>query len=232
MYLLKGKAKLAKMTLGWFLISGLLISNAFALETSKADLTQTVSTLNADFATIIPRNETKETIQWYTRFGSGVINGYLRDQSELNEETLEDICKLDRAFKTIPVRKVTTMTLYRGHDYLPQGADQVGYKFRDNAYTSTSLSQKVAMKFAMQGYIETRVLDIIEVDTRVIPAVWVNIFSAWDEQEFEVLLNRGVQFEVIDVKVKKEKGTTLTVRTLKALQIQRDSKLERTLNCH
>ena len=231
-------AKMLKLTLGWVLISSLLATNASAFEHTNESLRETIRELNTEYINVYPDANEKAAIRDYTSEGYYDINNHLRDHDPSANHAYKkqydnSVCAIDQAFAAHPIHKGKKLILYRGHSYLPEGADQVGYKFTDHGYTSTSILKDIAMNFTTGERNITPVLDIIQVSTDTVPGLWLNIFSSWDIKEYEVLLHRGTQFEVIDVKKERSLlNPTLTVRTLRAIGIQRDSEFEKSLGCH
>lgn len=166
------------------------------------ELREIMNRLNAD---IISRNAGKGEVTGiinYTRDYYKDVNNALRSGS-LDNITREDgtICDMDRLISDLSITsKVSSnIRVYRGHGYLPAGADQVGYEFVDKAYVSTSLYSKVVNQFKKDQ--ETPVVDVIDFSPEKIKAFWVHPFSEVSN-EFEILLERNLRFKVVAVEHK------------------------------
>ncbi len=204
----------------------------FAIESSYA---QHVSGPQLDKLSL-SNHLTKEQLKVlnsYSQTEYGIINHALRTKDRQRiKEARKPICTIDKLMTTTPSLK-ENLLVYRGHYYLQERGDKVGYEFNAETFVSTSLSKTIALKFAEVGEgTELSVLDVIEVDPAFVKYIWLAPYSAF-KHEKEILLDRNVRFKVVDVKKAKHPTTKslLIVRTLNVVDSKKNELVEKTLNC-
>lgn len=197
------------------------------------ELREIVSRLNED---IISRNARRGDVAGignYTRNFYKNVNNALRSGS-LDKILKEDrlICKIEGIINKLFISSAVSSSIlvYRGHSYLPHGADQVGYEFVDKAYVSTSIYAKTANQFTKDQ--ETRVIDVIDFSPEKVKGFWMHPFSDVPD-EFEILLERNLRFKVVAVEKKESFFSKPYIqRTLKVIGKEATpSEIVEALNC-
>lgn len=212
-----------------FLFSLLFARNAFALsldrDFSHSSLYATLEQLSDDYYALDLQDEEIDSLYNYALEDYKEINPALRklDQKMLYSYK-EKICAIDSAIQKY---KIQGLTLYRGLSYLPTGADQVGYTFKQNAYTSTSINRGVAMNFATNK--APYVLDVIKTDQQFFNGIWLNHLSEFDEEE--ILLARGTSFRVESIEIQKVLDKQIIVRTLSIVEQSISQEIKNIINC-
>jgi len=198
---------------------------------TSGDIGPSINALNIDFQKKDIRKEDVRALNGYAGQYYEVINAGLR-QENLNKLSAMSarICDIDSLIERFPIA-VSKLTVYRGHSYLPSGSEKTGYEFIDKAFISTSISKKVALRFVKNK--EVRVLDVIDVPTKLIPSFWVHPTSPIKD-EYEVLLARNVKFKVVTVEIEKSLfSAPLIIRRLIPIgRVPTSQQAQETLQCH
>lgn len=214
------------------LLQLIFFSLLFSIESSYA---QYVSQPQLDKLSLSNRytKEQLKVLNSYSQTEYGIINHALRTKDRQRiKEARNPICTIDKLMTTTPGLK-ENLLVYRGHYYLQERGDKVGYEFNAETFVSTSLSKTVALKFAEVGEgTELSVLDVIEVDPAFVKYIWLAPYSSF-KHEKEILLDRNIRFKVVDVKRAKHPKTKslLFVRTLNVVDNNKNDLVEKILNC-
>ena len=140
--------------------------------------------------------DSHKALKNYCNYGFHKINKCLRKENCTMEMFDENIYPADEAFELVPDLALSKLHVYRGHNYLPEGATKPGFKFSDKGYTSTSISFKIAKQFSHEKI--PHVIDMILLSPSLIDrALWTLPIATYTK-ELEILLPRGIEFEVLE----------------------------------
>ena len=139
----------------------------------------------------------KEAIKGYTNEGYGIINGYLRTEDEARKDRLitlytdlpDNINNIDEAIKGYELQE--NITVYRQAESDIVGGLEVGDKFHDSGYASTTITESVTDDIDGDVFME---IDIPAGEGR---GAYIDALSAYGGED-EFLLARGSDFEVIE----------------------------------
>jgi hypothetical protein len=185
-----------------------------------------IQILNTKFNELALRDPEKENLAVYTRSHYARINPALRNVDPVVlTERARSICGLDASTSGLLIHG---FTLFRGHSYLPVGADHVGYIFSDRAFVSSSLSRFAASAFA--GMQSPQVLDIIEIEDAPVQGIWMMPIALFPDEE-EFLISRNTQFEVMSVTREMRASGEWITRRLKPLVRRPTPETDALLNC-
>ncbi|MCM2279755.1 MAG: ADP-ribosyltransferase [Oligoflexia bacterium] len=144
----------------------------------------------------------REAVNLYTDEGYGALNRILRTgQLRDNQSFLISVCHMDSAIFKGTISG--PLVLFRGHNFLPEKANEPGYEFTDPAFVSTSLSMETAELFAHRAG-KPRVVDIVSFSTESVPGIWIDPVAHYrnSDREFEVLLARNLRFRVVSAQMR------------------------------
>lgn len=204
---------------------------ASSQQITSGDISPFVDALNIDFQKKDIRQEDVRALHGYTGQYYEVINSGLRQENLDKLSAMSNrICDLDSLIERFPIA-VSKLTVYRGHSYLPSESEKIGYEFVDKAFTSTSVSKKVALRFVKDK--KVRVLDVIDVPTKLIPSFWVHPPSLIKD-EYEVLLARNVKFKVVAIETEKSwfSAPLIIRRLIPVGRVPTSQQAKKVLNCH
>lgn len=155
-------------------------------------------------------DESVEALYRYTKSAFWDINKKLRGEFSTGSDTNvdEDIALMDQAFKDAPINGMTTPRLFRGAilDKSIIEKFRVGSSFTDKGFVSTTSDESKANKFRT-GTLEKNeipvLFTILNGDGQFTALPIANLNAAYAEEK-EFLMNRSIEFEVVNVKDDKE----------------------------
>ena len=175
-------------------------------------------------------HELQASIYLYSANYGSLINGYLRENiARALVQYSPLICALDYTLSKYRIRQ-NNIVLYRGHGYPGKNGMQLGGIINNEAYTSTTLSQNVALEFVNSLNYPT--LDVLLFPNDGIPGIWVRPLSRFPHED-EVLLTRGLQFKIVAINyVFDEAGQKKLVRhMIYQGKAPKNPEVEKSLNC-